>query len=87
MSEKHDQEFFADGMAEEIINLLVKVPELKVIGRTSSFQFKGKTDDLRKIGATLGTAYVVEGSVRRAGDHVRVTAPAHRHTRWHAPLV
>jgi TolB-like protein/Flp pilus assembly protein TadD len=74
LSEKHDQEYFADGMAEEIINLLVKIPELKVIGRTSSFQFKGKAGDLRKIGATLGTAYVVEGSVRRAGDHVRVAA-------------
>ena len=74
LSETHDQEYFADGMAEEIINLLVKVPELKVIGRTSSFQFKGKTDDLRKIGNTLGTAYVVEGSVRRSGGHVRITA-------------
>jgi len=74
MSEKKDQEYFADGMAEEIINLLVKIPELKVIGRTSSFQFKGKTDDLRKIGGTLGAAYMVEGSVRRLGDHIRVTA-------------
>jgi TolB-like protein len=74
MSEKHDQEYFGDGMAEEIIDLLVKIPELKVIGRTSSFRFKEKTDDLRKIGAALGAAYVVEGSVRRSGDHVRVTA-------------
>jgi len=74
LSEKHDQEYFADGMAEEIINLLVKIPELKVMGRTSSFQFKGKTDDLRKIGTALGAAHVVEGSVRRSGDHVRVTA-------------
>jgi adenylate cyclase len=74
LSEKHDQEYFADGMAEEIINLLTKVPELKVIGRTSSFQFKGKADDLRNIGTTLGAAYVVEGSVRRSDNHVRVTA-------------
>jgi TolB-like protein len=74
LSEKHDQEYFGDGMAEEIINLLVKIPDLKVIGRTSSFQFKGKTDDLRKIGAALGSAYIVEGSVRRSDDHVRVTA-------------
>jgi len=74
LSEKHDQEYFADGMAEEIANLLTKVPELKVIGRTSSFQFKGKTDDLRKIGSALDAAYVVEGSVRKSGDHVRVTA-------------
>jgi TolB-like protein len=74
LSEKKDQEYFADGMAEEIIDLLTKVPELKVIGRTSSFQFKGKADDLRKIGMTLGAAYVVEGSVRRSDNHVRVTA-------------
>ncbi len=74
MSEKKDQEYFADGMAEEILNLLVKIPDLKVIGRTSSFQFKGKADDLRHIGSSLGVAYVVEGSVRRSGEHVRVTA-------------
>ena len=74
MSEKHDQEYFGDGMAEEILDLLVKIPKLKVIGRTSSFQFKGKTDDLRTIGTALGATYVVEGSVRRSGDHVRVTA-------------
>ena len=74
MSEKHDQEYFGDGMAEEILNLLVKIPDLKVIGRTSSFRFKGKADDLRTIGAALDAAYVVEGSVRRSGDHIRVTA-------------
>jgi TolB-like protein len=74
MSAKKDQEYFADGMAEEIINLLTKVPKLKVIGRTSSFQFKGKADDLRRIGTTLGAAYIVEGSVGRSDKHVRVTA-------------
>ena len=74
LSEKHDQEYFADGMAEEILDVLVKVPDLKVIGRTSSFQFKGKAEDLRKIGAALGASYVVEGSVRRAQDRLRVTA-------------
>jgi TolB-like protein len=74
MSEKKDQEYFADGMAEEIIDLLVKVPGLKVIGRTSSFQFKGKTEDLRAIGTQLGVAYVLEGSVRKSGDRLRVTA-------------
>jgi TolB-like protein len=74
MSEKKDQEYFADGMAEEIIDLLVKIPGLKVISRTSSFQFKGKTEDLRSIGAQLGVAYVLEGSVRKHGDHLRVTA-------------
>lgn len=74
MSEKKDQEYFADGMAEEIIDLLAKIPILKVIGRTSSFQFKGKTQDLRSIGTQLGVAYVLEGSVRKSGDRVRVTA-------------
>jgi TolB-like protein/Flp pilus assembly protein TadD len=74
MSEKKDQEYFADGMAEEIIDLLVKVPGLKVISRTSSFQFKGKTEDLRSIGTQLGVAYVLEGSIRKSGDRLRVTA-------------
>jgi TolB-like protein len=74
MSEKKDQEYFADGMAAEVLDLLAKIPGLKVIGRTSSFQFKGKTDDLRSIGAKLGAAYLVEGSVRKSGDNVRVTA-------------
>src|SRR5450631_266464 len=74
MSEKKDQEYFADGMAEEILDLLAKIPGLKVIGRTSSFQFKGKSDDLRAIGERLGATYVVEGSVRKAGARIRVTA-------------
>jgi len=74
MSEKKDQEYFADGMAEETLSQLAKIPGLKVIGRTSSFQFKQKADDLRKIGTTLGVAYVLEGSVRRTGDRLRVTA-------------
>jgi TolB-like protein len=74
MSEKKDQEYFADGMAEEIIDLLVKIPGLKVISRTSSFQFKGKTGDLRTIASQLGVAYVLEGSVRKSGDRLRVTA-------------
>jgi adenylate cyclase len=74
MSEKHDQEYFGDGMAEEILDLLAKVPGLTVIGRTSSFQFKGKNEDLRAIGTKLNTAYVLEGSVRNSGDQVRITA-------------
>jgi TolB-like protein len=74
MSEKKDQEYFADGMAEEILDILAKVPSLKVIGRTSSFQFKGRNEDLRTIGKSLGVAYVLEGSVRRSVDRVRVTA-------------
>jgi TolB-like protein len=74
MSEKKDQEYFAEGMAEEILDLLAKIPGLKVISRTSSFQFKGRTEDLRSIGTQLGVVYVLEGSVRKAGDHLRVTA-------------
>jgi adenylate cyclase len=74
MSEKKDQEYFADGMAEEIIDLLAKIPGLTVIGRTSSFQFKGKNEDLRTIGTQLNAAYVLEGSVRNVGDQVRITA-------------
>ena len=74
MSEKKDQEYFADGMAEEIIDLLVKIPGLKVISRTSSFQFKGKNPDLQSIATQLGVAYVLQGSVRKSGDHLRVTA-------------
>ena len=74
MSEKKDLEYLGDGIAEELRNLLVKVPQLKVTGRTSSFQFKGRNDDLRVIGDRLGVAYIVEGSVRKAGSKIRVTA-------------
>jgi TolB-like protein/Tfp pilus assembly protein PilF len=74
MSERRDQEYFADGMAEEILDLLAKLPGIRVIGRTSSFQFKGKAEDLRTIGQMLGAAYIVEGSVRRSGSRLRVTA-------------
>jgi TolB-like protein len=74
MSEKKDQEYFADGMAEEVLDLLAKVPGIRVIGRTSSFHFKGKNEDLRTIGNALGAAYVVEGSVRKSGERLRVTA-------------
>jgi TolB-like protein/tetratricopeptide (TPR) repeat protein len=73
LSEKHDQGYFADGLAEEIVDLLAKIPGLKVIGRTSSFQFKSNSGDLRKIGATLGASHIVEGSVRKLGQRVRVT--------------
>ena len=74
MSEKKDQEYFADGMAEEILDLLTKIPGLRVIGRTSSFQFKARNEDLRSIGEKLGAGYLVEGSVRKAGSRIRVTA-------------
>jgi TolB-like protein len=74
MSERHDQEYFADGMAEQILDLLAKIPSLKVIARTSSFQFKGKSEDVRVIGEKLGVATLLEGSVRKAGDRLRITA-------------
>lgn len=66
--------YFADGLTEELINSLAQSPELKVAGRTSSFYFKGRNIDLREIGRKLGVAHVVEGSVRRDGDRMRVTA-------------
>lgn len=74
MSEKKDQEYFADGVAEDVLDLLVKIPQLRVIGRTSSFQFKTRNEDLRTIGEKLSAAYLVEGSVRKAGTRVRVSA-------------
>ena len=74
MSQARDQEYFADGLTEELLNLLARIPELRVIGRTSSFQFKGKNEDLRLIAAKLGVANLLEGSVRKAGNRVRITA-------------
>jgi len=74
LSPAHDQEYFSDGMAEEILNALAQVKDIKVAGRTSSFFFKGKNEDLRAIGKTLGVANVLEGSVRKQGDKVRITA-------------
>ncbi|MEO7937009.1 MAG: hypothetical protein ABIR55_00125 [Burkholderiaceae bacterium] len=74
LSPQHDQDYFSDGIAEEILNALAQVKDLKVAGRTSSFSFKGKNEDLRKIGETLGVAHVLEGSVRKQGDKVRITA-------------
>jgi len=74
LSPGKDQEYFSDGMAEEILNALAKLKDLKVAGRTSSFSFKGRYDDLRVIGKALGVANVLEGSVRKQGDKVRITA-------------
>lgn len=74
MSEAGDQEYFADGISEELLNVLARVDDLKVAGRTSSFAFKGRNEDLRKIGEILGVAHILEGSVRKSGDRVRVTA-------------
>jgi TolB-like protein len=73
MSEKRDQEYLADGIVDELLGVLVRIPELRVIGRTSSFQFRGRGDDPREIGTKLGVAHLVEGTVRRSGDEVRVS--------------
>jgi serine/threonine-protein kinase len=74
MSTDPENEFFADGITEEILNALAQVSELRVAGRTSSFSFKGKNQDLRQIGQALTVRTVLEGSVRRAGSRVRITA-------------
>jgi TolB-like protein/Tfp pilus assembly protein PilF len=74
LSPARDQEYFSDGISEEILDALARVKGLKVAGRTSSFHFKGKNEDLRTIGRTLGVANVLEGSVRTQGSKVRITA-------------
>jgi TolB-like protein len=74
MSGDKDNEYFSDGMSEEILNALAKVKALKVAGRTSSFYYKNRNEDLRAIGKALGVANVLEGSVRKQGDRVRITA-------------
>ncbi|MDZ7643296.1 MAG: hypothetical protein U5K76_03070 [Woeseiaceae bacterium] len=74
MSSDAEQEYFSDGITEEILNSLASVKELKVAGRTSSFAFKGQNDDLRRIGDSLGVEHILEGSVRKSGDKVRITA-------------
>ena len=66
------QEYFSDGLTEELINGLGQIPELRVIGRNSSFHLKGKGGDSRAIGQTLGVAHLLEGSVRKMGDRVRI---------------
>jgi TolB-like protein/Tfp pilus assembly protein PilF len=74
MSEKKDQEYFSDGLSEELIDLLAKTPGLEVIARTSSFYFKGRQATIGEIAKTLNVANVIEGSVRKAGNTLRVTA-------------
>jgi TolB-like protein/cytochrome c-type biogenesis protein CcmH/NrfG len=74
MSEKKDQEYFSDGLSEELIDLLAKNPDLYVPARTSSFYFKGKSEELATIAQKLHVANVLEGSVRRSGNRLRVTA-------------
>ncbi len=74
MSTDPENEFFSDGLSEEILNSLARIDGMQVVGRTSSFQFKGKNEDLRSIGEKLGVANILEGSVRREGNKARITA-------------
>ena len=74
MSPGRDNEYFSDGLTEELLNSLVKIRALQVAGRTSSFAYKGRDLDLRVIGEELGVAHLLEGSVRKAGDRLRITA-------------
>jgi TolB-like protein/Tfp pilus assembly protein PilF len=74
MSAEGDQEYFGDGLSEEILNLLAGIDGLRVSGRTSSFAFKGTSTSIPEIGQSLGVAHVLEGSVRRAGEQLRITA-------------
>jgi TolB-like protein/tetratricopeptide (TPR) repeat protein len=74
MSEKHDQEYFSDGLSEELIDMLTRVPDLRVPARTSSFYFKGKSEDIPTIAKRLLVAHVLEGSVRKSGNRLRITA-------------
>ncbi len=74
MSPDHDQEYFSDGLSEELLNLLAKVPDLHVASRTSAFSFKGRQEDIREIADKLRVSHVLEGSVRKAGDQLRITA-------------
>jgi len=74
MSDDASNEYFSEGLSEELLNLLAKIPELRVAARTSSFSFKGQALEISEIARRLNVAYVLEGSVRRSGDQVRITA-------------
>jgi serine/threonine protein kinase len=74
MSLQHDQEYFSDGLAEELLNHLTKIPNLKIAARASAFRFNGKNEDVRVIGKKLNVANVLEGSIRRDGNRIRVNA-------------
>ena len=74
MSGDKEQEYFSDGLAEEIINSLAQIPGLKVTARTSAFSFKGKDAKVAQIANELGVEHILEGSVRKGGNHIRITA-------------
>ena len=74
MSSDEEQEYFSDGLSEELLNLLARIPELKVAARTSSFSFKDKDLGIPEIASRLKVAHVLEGSVRKHGNQLRITA-------------
>ena len=74
LSSDPEQEFFSDGLTDEITSALARIPDLGVVARTSAYQFKGQNRDLRAVGQSLGATHLIEGSVRKAGDQVRITA-------------
>jgi TolB-like protein len=74
MSSDPEQEYFSDGMTEELLNALAKISDLRVAARTTAFRYKGQTPDLREVGRDLGVQHILEGSVRKQGDRVRITA-------------
>ena len=78
LSPQKDQEYFSDGLTEEIIDALSRVPNLHVVARTSAFAFKGKANDIRQIGQQLNVSAVLEGSVRKSEDRLRITAQLNR---------
>ena len=81
-----EQEYFSDGISEDIITDLSKLSEVHVIARNSSFTYKGKSVDVKQVGRDLGVRYVLEGSVRKAGNRVTGNRPTHRHRQWHTHL-
>ena len=78
LSADPEQEYFCDGIAEEIINALTHVEGLRVVARTSSFAFKGRAQDIREIGRSLDVSAVLEGSVRKSGDRLAHHSPTHQ---------
>jgi TolB-like protein/Tfp pilus assembly protein PilF len=78
LSPQKDQEYFSDGLTEEIIDGLSRVPNMRVVARTTAFSFKGKANDIRQIGRQLNVSAVLEGSVRKSGDQLRITAQLNR---------
>ncbi len=87
MSGDKENEYFSDGLTETLLHMLAQLPDLRVAARTSSFAFKGKDTGIAEISETLGVAHVLEGSVQKSGNRVRITAQLIRAERWLPCLV